>query len=307
MAGVTGMIGLGSFKQFTDDLPVQEQSMPVLFIGHGSPMNAIENNPFTLAWQQLGKTIPKPKAVLCVSAHWLTQGTYVTAMPLPKTIHDFGGFPKALFDVQYPALGQVEMATLVKNTIHSTPVGLDLDWGLDHGTWSILKHIYPLADVPVLQLSIDFKQPMNYHYQLAKELAALRKKGVLIIGSGNMVHNLANIAWDKFSVDNYAYDWAIEMNTLFKQNILQKNHQALVNYNGLSKYASLAIPTPDHYIPLLYTLGLQTDKDQIAFFNDQYVAGSLSMTSVYIGEQAFTGTLPVIVKPTDTTSKDTLI
>jgi 4,5-DOPA dioxygenase extradiol len=307
MAGVTGMIGLGSFKQFTDDLPVQEQSMPVLFIGHGSPMNAIENNAFTLAWQQLGKTIPKPKAVLCVSAHWLTQGTYVTAMPLPKTIHDFGGFPNALFDVQYPASGQVEMATLVKNTIHSTPVGLDLDWGLDHGTWSILKHIYPLADVPVLQLSIDFKQPMNYHYQLAKELAALRKKGVLIIGSGNMVHNLANIAWDKFSVDNYAYDWAIEMNTLFKQNILQKNHQALVNYNGLSKYASLAIPTPDHYIPLLYTLGLQTDKDQIAFFNDQYVAGSLSMTSVYIGEQAFTGTLPVIVKPTDTTSKDTLI
>ena len=304
MAGFTTMIGLGSFKQFVDDLPEQAQTMPVLFIGHGSPMNAIENNSFTLAWQNLGKTLPKPKAVLCVSAHWLTQGTFVTAMPTPPTIHDFGGFPKALFDVQYPAPGDVDMAKLVQATMHSSKVGLNTDWGLDHGTWSILKHIYPLADVPVLQLSIDYAQPMSVHYQLAKDLAALRKKGVLIVGSGNMVHNLGQVAWDKFAVDNYAYDWAIEMNTLFKQNILQQNHQALINYTALSKHALLAIPTPDHYIPLLYTLALQDKKDQVSFFNDQYVAGSLSMTSVYIGAQTFNGNLPVQVKPLDSSGKD---
>lgn len=256
--------------------------MPVLFVGHGSPMNAIEENEFTLYWKKLASEIEKPKAVLCISAHWLTRGTFVTAMNHPKTIHDFGGFPQALFDVNYPAPGNPELAEETAKLITSTSVGLDHEWGLDHGTWSIVKNMYPNAEIPVLQLSIDYSQPAQYHYDLAKQLGALRKKGVLIIGSGNMVHNLGMVAWDKLN-ESFGFDWAIEMNTIFKKKIEENDHTALIQYEKLSSAAKLAVPTPDHYYPLIYTLGLKEEKDSISFFNDKPVAGSLTMTSVKFG------------------------
>lgn len=272
--------GLGALASFKDLLPEQDVKMPVLFVGHGSPMNGIEDNIFSEQWIQLGKEIPKPKAVLCISAHWLTNGTFVTAMEHPKTIHDFGGFPQALFDVQYPAPGNPELAKETASIITKTKVGLDHEWGLDHGTWSVVRRMYPDAHIPVLQLSIDYGKPASYHYELAKELAALRKKGVLIIGSGNMVHNLRMVAWDKMNEPNYGYDWAIEMNETFKRLIADKNHQPLFEYQKLGQAAMLAIPTPDHYYPLMYTLGLQEETDKVSFFNDKLVAGSLTMTSV---------------------------
>jgi len=277
------MISLQSFRNFTEGLNEQDHKMPVLFIGHGSPMNGIEDNEFSRRWAQMGKEIPTPAAVLVVSAHWLTRGTHITAMEQPKTIHDFGGFPKALSDVQYPAPGSPELAKATQQLITSTNIGLDHDWGLDHGAWTIIRHMYPDANIPVLQLSIDYHQPPQYHYELAKELAALRKKGVLIIGSGNMVHNLRMVAWDKMDQPEYGYDWSIEMNMLFKKHISDGNHPALIDYEKLSKSAKLAIPTPDHYYPLLYALALQEKNDQPLFFNDKVVMGSLTMTSVKIG------------------------
>jgi len=283
ITGAASMASLHSFKNFTDGLPPQDQSMPVLFIGHGSPMNGIENNDFSRKWELLGKDLPVPKAVLVISAHWLTKGTHITAMEHPDTIHDFGGFPQALFDVQYPAPGDPLLAGETKSLISSTNVGLSHDWGLDHGAWTVVRRMYPDATIPVLQLSIDYTKPAAYHYELAKELAALRKKGVLIIGSGNMVHNLRMITWGKMDVPNYGYDWAIEMHELFKQKISAGDHAALINYEQLSKSAKLAIPTPDHYYPLLYTLALQDKKKAPLFFNDQLVAGSLNMTSVQFG------------------------
>lgn len=253
--------------------------MPLLFVGHGSPMNAIEDNEFSQRWFQMSKEIPQPKAVLCISAHWLTKGTYVTAMEHPETIHDFGGFPKALFDVQYPAPGNPALAKEVKELVTSTNVGLNHDWGLDHGTWSVVKQMYPNAKIPVLQLSIDYDKPAQYHFDLAKELATLRKKGVLIIGSGNMVHNLRMVAWDKMNEPNFGFDWAHEMNNKFKKNISGRNYQPLINYESLGAAAKLAIPTPDHYYPMIYSLGLIEKSDDVSFFNDKAVAGSLTMTS----------------------------
>ena len=265
------------------DLKEEDTKQPVLFIGHGPPMNGIEDNMYSRNWATLGATLVKPKAVIVISAHWLTRGTYVTAMEQPKTIHDFGGFPKELYDVQYPAKGDPELAKEVSTLITSTTVGLDHDWGLDHGTWTVVRHMYTNADIPVLQLSIDYNKPAQYHFDLAKQLASLRKKGVLIIGSGNMVHNLGMIAWDKLQEPEYAYDWASEMNTIFKEKISDGDFQSLINYNGLNKAAQLAIPTPDHYFPLLYNLALKDNTDTIEFFNDTIVGGSLTMTSVKIG------------------------
>jgi 4,5-DOPA dioxygenase extradiol len=390
---------IADFNRFTTGLKEQDSTLPVLFIGHGSPMNGIENTEFSNRWVQLAKEIPKPKAVLVISAHWLTRGTKITAMDFPPTIHDFGGFPQALFDVQYPAPGDAALARETKSLIQSTAVELDHDWGLDHGTWTIVRHMYPDATIPVLQLSIDYTKGPQYHYDLAKELAALRKKGVLIFGSGNMVHNLRmvhmpNRSADDFnkeyaydwaaelnelfkhhilegdhrpliqstaveldhdwgldhgtwtivrhmypnatipvlqlsidytkgpqyhydlakelaalrkkgvlifgsgnmvhnlrmvhmpnrSVDDfnkeYAYDWAAELNELFKHHILEGDHRPLIHYETLHTAAKIAIPTPDHYYPLLYTLGLQDKKDLPGIFNDKLLAGSLSMTSV---------------------------
>lgn len=259
------------------------KAMPVLFVGHGSPMNGIENNEFSKNWKSMGNSIPTPRAIICVSAHWLTRGTLLTAMEAPKTIHDFGGFPKALYEINYPAPGEPTLAKQTVEFIKTTHAGLNHDWGLDHGTWTVVRHMYPDANIPVLQLSIDYTQPAAYHYQLGAELAGLRKKGVLIIGSGNMVHNLKLIAWDKLNNTNFGYDWAIEMNELFKKNILTKNHQPLINYETLSDNALKAIPTPDHYYPLLYALSIQSNTDELEIFNDKPVGGSLTMTSLKIG------------------------
>lgn len=257
--------------------------MPVLFIGHGSPMNAIEDNEFSRGWKEVGKTLPRPNAILCISAHWETRGTYITAMQKPPTIHDFGGFPQELFDVQYPAPGSPELAKETKSTIKMTEVGLDEKWGLDHGAWSVIKRLYPNADVPVIEMSLDYNQGAQYHYNLAKELASLRKKGVLIIGSGNMVHNLGMIAWDKIKEPEYGYDWALEANEKMKGFILSDDHRSLINYKSQGKAFNLAIPTPDHFLPLLYALALKEGTEKISLFNDKATMGSLTMTSLKIG------------------------
>lgn len=274
---------IGAFKNFTASLQDQNYLMPVLFIGHGSPMNGIEDNEFSNRWKLMAKEIPTPKAVLVVSAHWFTKGTSITAMDFPKTIHDFGGFPEALFQVQYPAPGSFSLAKETASMIHSTVVELDHDWGLDHGTWTIIRHMYPEATIPVLQLSIDYTKGPAFHYDLAKELYHLRKKGILIIGSGNMVHNLRMVAWDKLEGPAYGYDWALQMNQTFKDLISNQEHDPLIHYNKLGAEALLAIPTPEHYLPLLYTLGLQGKSENVSFFNDKPVGGSLTMTSVKIG------------------------
>ena len=283
LEGATVMTGLSAFNQFTSELKEQEHLMPVLFIGHGSPMNGIEDNEFSERWMRMGKELPVPQAVLVVSAHWFRKGTLVTAMDFLRTIHDFGGFPQALFDVQYPAPGSAALAKETASLIHTTQVEMDHDWGLDHGTWTIVRHMYPKANIPVLQLSIDYTKDPQYHYELAKELYGLRKKGVLIIGSGNMVHNLRMVAWDKINEPGYGYDWAIEMNQTFKQLITAGDDQSLIRYDQLGTAGRLAIPTPEHYLPLLYTLGLKGKEDEVSFFNDKAVAGSLTMTSVKWG------------------------
>jgi 4,5-DOPA dioxygenase extradiol len=273
---------LHDLKNLSDNFLASDR-MPALFIGHGSPMNGIENNAFSQTWKDLPKQFPTPSAVICISAHWLTRGTFITAMEKPKTIHDFGGFPDALFQVEYPAPGNPKLAEETAALFKQTQVGLDHDWGLDHGAWTVIRHMYPKANIPVLQLSIDYHKPASYHYELAKELSVLRNKGVLIIGSGNMVHNLRMVSWDKINTPGFGFDWAIEMNELFKQKIADSDHQPLLKYETLHKAATLAIPTPDHYFPLIYTLGLQQGKEEIKFFNDSLVAGSLTMTSVRIG------------------------
>lgn len=276
------MASLASLKNLTDEFQTQDEKMPLLFVGHGSPMNGIEDNEFSRGWTQLGKEIPVPKAVLCVSAHWLTRGTFVTAMPQPKTIHDFGGFPRELYEVEYPAPGNPELAKEAAELVTSTTVGLDHEWGLDHGAWTVIRRMYPEANIPILQLSIDFYKPGQYHYNLAKELAALRRKGVLILGSGNMVHNLRMVAWDRLD-DSFGFDWAVEMNDTFKRLITNYDHAPMINYEGFGTPGKLAIPTPDHYFPLLYMLGLQEKNEEATFFNDKAVAGSLTMTSVKVG------------------------
>lgn len=261
------------------------EKMPVLFLGHGSPMTAIEENEFVTSFRNIGKTIPKPNAIICFSAHWETKGTFVTAMEKPRTIHDFGGFPQALFDVQYPAFGSPELAKEIKSLIKKTAVGLDDKWGLDHGAWTVIKHLYPNADVPVIQMSLDYSQSPQFHYDLAKELSSLREKGVLIIGSGNMVHNLGMIDWEKLNEIDYGYDWAIEANEKMKSFILSNDHKQLINFKSQGKAFQLAIPTPEHYLPLLYALALKEENEQITFFNDKPVGGSLTMTSVKIDKE----------------------
>lgn len=256
--------------------------MPVLFLGHGSPMNAIEENEFVTGFINTAKGIPKPTAILCVSAHWETKGTFVTAMQNPPTIHDFGGFPKELFAVQYPAPGSPDLAKKTKSLITKTEVGLDEKWGLDHGAWSVIRHLYPNADIPVIQMSIDYSQSPQYHYELAQQIRSLREKGVLIIGSGNMVHNLGMVEWKRLN-ETFGYDWALEANEKMKKHILGGDHQPLINFRSQGKAFDLAIPTPEHYLPLLYSLALKEENEQISLFNDKAVAGSLTMTSVKIG------------------------
>ena len=274
--GTGAMVTLNSFmKNFSEEKP--SEKMPALFVGHGNPMNAIEKNEYHNKWIELGKSLPKPKAILVVSAHWLTKGTKVTAMEQPKTIHDFGGFPDELFAQQYPVKGSPEFAKETQSLITKTKVQSDFEWGLDHGTWSVLLPMYPDAGIPVFQLSIDYSQPPQFHYELAKELAKLREKGVLIIGSGNIVHNLGMIDWT-----GKAYDWAIEFDATIKKLIDERNHSAIINYDKLGSIAKLAIPTNDHYLPLLYALALQEKNENISYFNEKCEMGSVSMRSLII-------------------------
>jgi 4,5-DOPA dioxygenase extradiol len=275
------MNNLNEFNRFTGTLQESNNIMPALFIGHGSPMNGIEDNEFSKRWKQMAKEIPLPKAVLVISAHWFTKGTHITAMDFPPTIHDFGGFPKELFDVQYPAPGNPELAKETAAILQSADVVLDHDWGLDHGTWTVVRHMYPDAEIPILQLSIDYTKSPQYHYDLAKELFSLRKKGVLIISSGNMVHNLKMISWEM--INGGGYDWTLSMNEKFKDLISNNQHRHLINYQTMGREALLSIPTPEHYMPLLYTLGLKEHNENISFFNDKAVGGSLTMTSVKMG------------------------
>ena len=276
------MNNLATFNKFTSGLKEQEYLMPVLFIGHGSPMNGIEDNEFSQRWTQMAKEIPTPVAVLVISAHWFSKGTRITAMDFPETIHDFAGFPQSLFDVQYPAPGNPALAMETASLIHSAHVELDHDWGLDHGAWTVVRQMYPDAKIPVFQLSIDYTKGPQYHYDLAKQLYDLRKKGVLIIGSGNMVHNLRVVSWQNINNPGFGFDWALQMNDTFKQLISDGDHKSLINYESLGAEARLAIPTPEHYLPLLYSLGLKGSKEKVLFFNDKAVAGSLTMTSVLI-------------------------
>jgi 4,5-DOPA dioxygenase extradiol len=275
------LIKMNQPNKFTFPYNSSEQ-MPVLFLGHGSPMNAIEDNEFVRKWKEIGKSLPKPNAILCISAHWETRGTFVTAMEKPVTIHDFGGFPKALYDVQYPAPGSPDLAHETKHIIKITEVGLDEKWGLDHGAWTVIKHLYPEADVPVIQLSLDHYQSPQYHYNLAKELSPLREKGVLIIGSGNMVHNLGMLAWDKLNSDNYSFDWAQEAKEKMIDYIKNGDHQSLIDYKTQGSAFELSIPTPEHYLPLLYALALKEKSEKVSIFNDKTIAGSLAMTSLKI-------------------------
>lgn len=273
------MENANNFYQWASAFKERDYEFPVFFMGHGSPMNAIEDNEFSRTWSRIGRELPLPDAVLVISAHWLTRGSVVTAMEAPRTIHDFGGFPQALFEVQYPAPGSVELAGMTSELLKGLPLEPDHDWGLDHGCWSVVRHMYPDANVPVVQLSIDYGKPPEFHFKLGQQLKSLRKKGVLVLGSGNMVHNLRMVAWDKLSEPEYGFDWAHEMNAVFKSAIEKHENSRLIDYLSLGPAARLAIPTPDHYYPLLYTLGL-AEKDEISFFNDKAVGGSLTMTSV---------------------------
>lgn len=256
---------------------------PVLFLGHGSPMNAIEENDFVDNFRKVGNTLVKPDAVICVSAHWETKGTFVTAMKNPETIHDFGGFPKELFEVRYPAPGSPELADEIVNFFEEFSLDKDLKWGLDHGAWSVLKHIFPKADVPIVQLSLDYTQPADYHFKLASLLRNFRKRNILIAGSGNMVHNLRMVNWRQLD-SPFAYDWAEEANQAMKTAIYEGDFQKLIDFSLQGKSFDLSIPTPEHFLPLLYVLALKEENDRVDLFNDVIVGGSLSMTSLKISK-----------------------
>lgn len=263
-------------KTFGNEL-LNEQTtgrMPALFIGHGSPMNAIQQNVFTQTLQKTGKELPKPRVILVVSAHWQTRGTYVATSEKPKTIHDFGGFPDALFQVQYPAPGSPAVAHEVQGLVKSATVLEDEKWGLDHGAWSILKHLYPAADIPVFQMSLDYTRGPEYHYNLGKELNALRDKGVLIIGSGNIVHNLGVLDWRN---PESKFDWGVEFDAKVKDSLINKNHNNLVQYEKMGEIARLSVPTNEHYLPMLYAVALQREKEQVSFLYEHIEMGSISM------------------------------
>ncbi len=248
--------------------------MPALFVGHGNPMNAIEDNEFSRTWATVGKSLPRPKAILCVSAHWETKGVQVTAMDNPRTIHDFSGFPRPLFDVKYPAPGSPSLAMLVRHML-GAQVRLDTGWGLDHGAWSVLCRMFPAADIPVVQLSLDRTKDAAAHYALGQQLAPLRHRGVLIVGSGNMVHNLGVMAWE-----DGAFDWAREFDGVLKDLTLAGDHDPIIHYEKLGPHARLAVPTPEHFLPLLYILALRGKSEKLEFFNERVTLGSMSMRSI---------------------------
>ena len=256
--------------------------MPAIFFGHGNPMNALSRNPYTEAWTAIGAGIPRPKAILCISAHWYIQDAAVTVSTAPRTIHDFGGFPSELYEVRYPAPGEPELAARVQNLLAPLPVRRDEHWGLDHGTWSVLCHVYPQADVPVVQLSIDKNQPASFHYEIGQRLAPLREEGVLILGSGNIVHNLRTYAWEEHATE--PYEWAVSFEQRVRDLLLSGKTKALIGYeNQLGNEAMLAVPTPDHYLPLLYVIGARTQSESVSFPVEGVDGGSISMLSVRLG------------------------
>ncbi len=252
--------------------------MPALFVGHGNPMNAIEKNEFSLTWEKIAKSIPTPESIVCISAHWETDGTQVTAMPKPRTIHDFGGFPKELYEVEYPARGNPELAKEIIHSLLEYNIVADTSWGLDHGCWSVIRCMYPEADIPIIQLSLNYNEDALYHYHLGKELGFLREKNILVIGSGNIVHNLGLVDWNHQS----GYEWAQNAHNTINNLILDNNFDPLIDYKNLGKEVRSAIPTPEHYLPLLYILAMKQEGEKITFFNDKLVMGSLSMTSFVI-------------------------
>ncbi len=271
---------LRDLKKITEDF-IPSEIYPALFVGHGNPMNVLYDNAYTKSLSLLGSSFVKPKAILVISAHWLTRETFVSTSLNPETIYDFGGFPPEMYQIVYPAKGSPEFAKLVQNEVKKTIVVADPEMGLDHGAWTILKHIYPNADVPVFELSIDFYKSPRWHYELAQELKVLRKKGILIIGSGNITHNLRRA---KFDVpDSQVDDWAIEFDEIVKAKILSNDHEALIDYMNLGKSASLAVPTNDHYLPLLYTLGLQEKGEAISFPYEGFQNANVSMRCLKIG------------------------
>ncbi len=266
-----------SFKDIYTEIKIAKPLAPVLFIGHGNPLNAITDNIYRDDWRELGEILPRPKAILCISAHWLTSGTYVTMSDHPRTIHDFGGFPQELFEVQYPAPGATKIAQAIIDHIRTTKIQEDHKWGLDHGTWSVLMNMYPQADIPVLQMSLDVKKDLEEHYQLAKELAFLRKEGVLIVSSGNVVHNLGKVDWDN---ETKPYDWALQFDEFVAKSIIDQNDPVLIDYLDLGTIAQLAQPTNDHYLPLIYTIGLRESDDALYFFNESIDMCSIGMRSM---------------------------
>lgn len=278
-------VGIGHMSLFDALLENDDNGsrMPVLFLGHGSPMNAIEENEFVAGFRNEAKSIPTPTAIICISAHWYTKGTKVTAMEMPKTIHDFGGFPQELHNVQYPAKGNPSLAKATKELLLPEIVEEDHSWGLDHGAWSVLKHLYPNADIPVIQMSIDYTKSPQYHFDLAKRLNKLREKGVLIVGSGNIVHNLGLVDWPNMNKVDHGFDWAVEARSKINHWILDGNFKPLIEYTNQGTAIQLAAPTPEHFLPLIYILGLKTKEDEVSLFNDKVLAGSLSMTAVRVG------------------------
>lgn len=282
LAKKSKLLNVNWINKYLTDLPNGDK-MPALFMGHGSPMNAIEDNEFVKGFIKASADIPTPKAILCLSAHWVTRDTLMTNNTFPETIHDFGGFPEALYDIQYPAPGSPELVEDTIQLIHDTPICGNDQWGLDHGAWSILRHMYPQANIPVVQMSLDHYKSPEQHYHLAKQLKALRSKGVLILGSGNIVHNLGMIAWNKLDVPGYGFDWALEANDKMKSFVLNGDHQSLIKYEAQGKAFKLAIPTPEHYLPLIYVLATQDKDEEVGIFNDAAIGGSLTMTSFTIG------------------------
>ena len=277
-------MGIATIKTWAnkiEKLADTEIKMPALFIGHGSPMNAIEQNDFTQTLQNLGQSLIKPKAILCISAHWTTKGTFVDISPNPKMIYDIYGFPKELYNLKYPADGAPIIANEISKTITHTTIQKSTNWGLDHGTWSVLTHLYPQADIPTFQLSIDYHQPMQYHYDLAKQLNKFREKGILVIGSGNLTHNLKIV--DFQDINATPRDWALEFDTKIKELINDKNHKGVIDYKKIGSSAQLAVPEPSHFIPLIYTLALQDNNDKIDYFYNKFHYGTLSMRCLKIG------------------------
>ena len=255
--------------------------MPAIFFGHGNPMNALLNNAYTERWSAIGKALARPKAILCISAHWYIPGAAVTLNTAPRTIHDFGGFPRELYEVQYPAPGDPELARRVQAMLAPIRVEFDERWGLDHGTWSVLRHVYPAADIPIVQLSIDETKPANFHYEIGQRLAPLREEGILLVGSGNLVHNLHAYAWGRHAVD--PFEWAVRFEQEARGWLQSGDHRPLVHYESLGREAQLSIPTPDHYLPLLYVIGASSAKDRLSFPVEGVDGGSISMLSVQLG------------------------